>query len=78
MAKRIMDYEPDPDFPTPGLPRIQQLRRLKAQSYMTRGERSELKRLEASQRDMEYDWHRRQRQAAYWRSRNASSSSAPE
>jgi hypothetical protein len=69
MAERIIDYTPDPLFPTPGLPRIQQLRRLKAQTYMTLAERKELKRLEDSQQAMEYDWHRRKRQAAYWRSR---------
>ncbi len=72
MAARILDYEPNPLFPTPGIERILQLRRMKDQSYMTLAEHKELKRLEDSQRAMEYDWHRRQRQAAYWRSRNPS------
>lgn len=65
-----MDYVPDPNFPTPGIKRIQQLRRLNLLKAMTPRERKELKRLEDSQQAMEYDWHRRQRQAAYWRSRN--------
>ncbi len=75
MAARIIDYVLDPLFPTPGLPRILRLRQLKARTYMTPAEQRELKRLEASQQDMEYDWHRRQRQGAYWRSRNGKPSS---
>ena len=64
MAKRIMDYEIDPDFPTPGLPRIQQLRQIKALTYMTPGERRELQKLEATQQTMEFLFHRGKRRAA--------------
>ena len=61
MAKRIIDYVIDPNFPTPGLPRIQQLRQIKAQTYMTPGERRELKRLEETQQTIEVLFHRGRR-----------------
>ena len=64
MAKRIQDYEIDPLFPTPGLPRILQLRRLKTQGYTTPGEQRELKRLEQTQQTMEFLFHRHRRLAA--------------
>ena len=64
MAKRIQDYVIDPDFPTPGLPRIQQLRQIRAQTYMTPGEQRELKRLEETQQTMEFLYHRGKRNAA--------------
>jgi hypothetical protein len=64
MAKRIMDYEIDPLFRTPGLPRILQLRQIKAQTYMTPGEQRELKRLEETQQMMEFLYHRGKRRAA--------------
>ena len=64
MAKRIIDYVIDPLFPTPGLPRIQQLRQIKAQTYMTPGERRELQKLEATQQTMEFLFHRGKRRAA--------------
>jgi hypothetical protein len=64
MAKRIQDYEINPNFPTPGLPRILQLRRLKAQTYMTPGEQRELKRLEETQQTIEFLFHRGKRNAA--------------
>ena len=64
MAKRIMDYTPDPLFRTPGLQRILQLRRLKAQTYMTPGEQRELKRLEQTQQTMEFLFPRHRRLAA--------------
>jgi hypothetical protein len=64
MAKRIMDYTPDPLFRTPGLPRILQLRQIKAQTYMTPGEQRELKRLEQTQQTMEFLYHRGKRNAA--------------
>ena len=64
MAKRIMDYTPDPLFRTPGLPRILQLRQIKAQTYMTPGEQRELKRLEETQQTMEFLFHRGKRLAA--------------
>ena len=63
MAKRIMDYEINPDFPTPGLPRIQLLRRMKTQTYMTPGELKELHRLEQTQQTMEFLFHRGKRRA---------------
>jgi Tfp pilus assembly protein PilO len=66
---RIMNYIPDPLYKTAALPRILTLRRLKTRSAMTPREQSELKRLEASQQDMEYDEHRRARQAATARAR---------
>ena len=71
MAKRIIDYVIDPDFPTPGLPRIQLLRRLKAQTYMTPGEQRELKRLEETQQTMEFLYHRGKRNAAKRQSRTS-------
>jgi hypothetical protein len=64
MAKRIMDYTPDPLFPTPGLPRILQLRRMKAQTYTTPAEQRELKRLEETQQMIEFLYHRGKRLAA--------------
>ena len=66
MAKRIQDYEIDPLFRTPGLPRIQQLRRIRdqEQTYMTPGERRELKRLEDTQQTMEFLFHRHKRVSA--------------
>ncbi len=64
-----LTYTPDPDFATPGLPRIQSLRRKQLQVALSPRERHELARLEASQRQIEYDWHRCQRQAAYYQRR---------
>jgi len=64
MAKRIIDYTPDPLFPTPGLPRILRLRQIKAQTYMTPGEQRELKRLEETQQTIEFLFHRGKRRAA--------------
>ena len=64
MAKRIQDYEINPNFQTPGLPRILKLRRLKAQTYMTPGEQRELKRLEETQQTIEFLFHRGKRNAA--------------
>lgn len=66
MAKRIMDYEIDPLFRTPGLPRILQLRRIRdqEQTYMTPAEKRELKRLEETQQTSEFLWHRGKRLAA--------------
>ena len=64
MAKRIQDYVIDPNFPTPGLPRILQLRQIKAQTYMTPGEQRELQRLEDTQQTMEFLFHRHRRLAA--------------
>lgn len=60
---RIMDYTPDPLYKTAALPRILRLRQLRTRAAMTPREQKELLRLEASQQDTEYDWHRRQRQA---------------
>jgi hypothetical protein len=64
MAKRIMDYTPDPNFPTPGLPRILRLRQIREQTYITPGERRELKRLEETQQNIEFLYHRGKRRAA--------------
>jgi hypothetical protein len=64
MAKRIIDYEIDPLFRTPGLKRILQLRLIKAQTYMTPGEQRELHRLEQTQQTMEFLFHRGKRRAA--------------
>jgi hypothetical protein len=64
MAKRIMDYTPDPLFRTPGLKRILQLRQIKAQMYMTPGEQRELAGLERTQQTMEFLFHRGKRLAA--------------
>ena len=64
MAKRIMDYEIDPLFRTPGLPRILQLRQIKAQTYMTPAEQRELKRLEETQQTIEFLYHRGKRNTA--------------
>lgn len=64
MAKRIQDYEINPNFPTPGLPRILRLRQIKAQTYMTPGELKELHRLEQTQQTMEFLYHRGKRLAA--------------
>ena len=64
MTKRIQDYEINPNFPTPGLPRILQLRQIKAQTYMTPGEQRELKRLEGTQQTMEFLFHRHRRLSA--------------
>jgi hypothetical protein len=64
MAKRIMDYEIDPLFRTPGLPRILRLRQIKAQTYMTPGEQRELAGLERTQQTMEFLFHRGKRLAA--------------
>jgi hypothetical protein len=64
MAKRIMDYTPDPLWPTPGLARILQLRRIRDQTYMTLGEQRELKRLEETQQNIEFLYHRGKRRAA--------------
>ncbi len=64
MAKRIMDYEIDPLFRTPGLVRILQLRQIKAQTYMTPGEQRELRKLEETQQTMEFLFHRGKRRAA--------------
>ena len=60
-------YTSDPDFITPGLPRIQSLRRKRLQTTLSPRERGELTRLEASQRRIEFDWHRSQKRAAYQR-----------
>lgn len=64
MAKRIQDYVIDPNFPTPGLKRILQLRQIKALTYMTPGERRELQKLEETQQTMEFLFHRGKRRAA--------------
>ena len=64
MAKRIQDYEIDPLWPTPGLQRILHLRQIRDQTYMTPGERRELKRLEETQATSEFLYHRGQRLAA--------------
>ena len=64
MAKRIMDYTPDPLFRTPGLPRILRLRQIREQTYMTPGERRELARLEETQQNIEFLYHRGKRRAA--------------
>ena len=64
MAKRIQDYTPDPLFRTPGLPRILQLRQIKAQTDMTPAEQRELKRLEETQQTIEFLYHRGKRNAA--------------
>ncbi len=64
MAKRIIDYEIDPLFRTPGLVRILRLRQIKAQTYMTPGEQRELKRLEETQQTIEFLFHRGKRNAA--------------
>jgi hypothetical protein len=64
MAKRIIDYTPDPLFRTPGLPRILQLRQIKAQTYMTPREQRELAGLEKTQQNSEFLWHRGKRLAA--------------
>ena len=64
MAKRIMDYTPDPLFRTPGLKRILQLRQIKAQTYMTPGEQRELQKLEQTQQTMEFLFQRGKRLAA--------------
>jgi hypothetical protein len=77
MAKRIQDYTPDPLFPTPGLPRILQLRQIKAQTYMTPGEQRELKRLEETQQTMEFLYHRGKRRAARRKQSAATPSETP-
>ena len=77
MAKRIMDYTPDPLFPTPGLPRIQQLRQIKAQTYMTPGEQRELQKLEQTQQTMEFLFHRGNRRAARRRQSDATPPETP-
>ena len=77
MAKRIMDYTPDPLFPTPGLPRIQQLRQIKAQTYMTPGEQRELQKLEQTQQTMEFLFHRGKRRAARRRQSDATPPETP-
>jgi hypothetical protein len=59
-----MDYTPDPLWPTPGLPRILQLRRIRDQTYITPGEQRELKRLEETQQTSEFLFHRGKRRAA--------------
>ena len=64
MAKRIQDYEIDPLFRTPGLARILHLRQIREQTYMTPGERRELKRLEETQQTMEFLFHRHKRVSA--------------
>ena len=64
MANRIMDYEIDPLFRTPGLARILQLRQIRAQTYMTPGEQRELQKLEQTQQTMEFLFHRGKRLAA--------------
>ncbi len=64
MAKRIQDYEINPNFPTPGLKRIRQLRQIKAQTYMTPREQRELAGLEKTQQTMEFLYHRGKRLAA--------------
>jgi hypothetical protein len=64
MAKRIQNYEIDPLFRTPGLPRILQLRRIRDQTYITPGEQRELKRLEETQQTSEFLFHRGKRRAA--------------
>jgi hypothetical protein len=46
------------------LPRILQLRQIKAQTYMTPGEQRELKRLEETQQTIEFLFHRGKRNAA--------------
>jgi hypothetical protein len=63
MAKRIIDYTPDPLFRTPGLPRILRLRQIREQTYMTPGEQRELKRLEETQQTSEFLFHRGKRRA---------------
>lgn len=77
MAKRIIDYVIDPLFPTPGLPRILQLRQIKALTYMTPGERRELKRLEATQQTMEFLFHRGKRRAARRKQSDVTPSETP-
>jgi hypothetical protein len=77
MAKRIMDYEIDPLFRTPGLPRILQLRQIKAQTYMTPGEQRELHRLEQTQQTMEFLFHRGKRRAARRKQSAATPSETP-
>jgi hypothetical protein len=64
MAKRIIDYEIDPLWPTPGLKRILHLRKIREQTYMTPGEQRELKRLEETQQTSEFLFHRGKRRAA--------------
>jgi hypothetical protein len=64
MAKRIMDYEIDPNFPTPGLKRIQLLRQIREQTYMTPAEQRELRKLEETQQNIEFLYHRGKRRAA--------------
>jgi hypothetical protein len=64
MAKRIIDYVIDPLFRTPGLARILQLRRIRDQTYITPGERRELARLEETQQNIEFLYHRGKRRAA--------------
>jgi hypothetical protein len=66
MAKRVIDYTPDPNFRTTaaGLARIQLLRRLLTRRAITPRERLELARLEETQATMEYQHHRSRRQAA--------------
>lgn len=64
MAKRIIDYTPDPLWPTPGLARILRLRQIREQMYMTPAEKRELKRLEETQQTSEFLYHRGKRLAA--------------
>jgi hypothetical protein len=77
MAKRIMDYTPDPLFRTPGLKRILQLRQIKAQTYMTPGEQRELQKLEQTQQTMEFLFHRGKRRAARRKQSAATPSETP-
>lgn len=73
MAKRIMDYTPDPLWPTPGLARILRLRQIREQTYMTPAEKRELKRLEETQATSEFLFHRHKRLSAR-RKQNAQTS----
>jgi hypothetical protein len=77
MAKRIIDYEIDPLFRTPGLPRILRLRQIKAQTYMTPGEQRELRKLEETQQTMEFLFHRGKRRAARRKQSAATPSETP-
>jgi hypothetical protein len=63
--KRIQLYEPDTLWPTPGLKRILQLRRIREQhNYLTPGEQRELQKLEETQQTSEFLFHRHKRLAA--------------
>ena len=63
---RIINYTPDPNYKTTaaGLARIQLLRRLRTRAAITPRELKELARLEATQAQMEFEFHRRNRLSA--------------